>query len=125
MNRSILLVLVCLCFSCTLTNVYAMTTEKRSVSLKGRWVPVKRSMSQDIPIEAFVEDGQLTIQSSTMRSDITIRISDSEGNVVYETIVVAEDTGYVCIDLSDLKHHSYRLDLINQVGGFLYGLMSL
>lgn len=125
MNRSILLVLVCLCFCCTLTNVYAMTTEKRSVSLKGRWVPVKRSMSQDIPIEAFVEDGQLTIQSSTMRSDITIRISDSEGNVVYETIVVAEDTGYVCIDLSDLESGNYRLELTSPWGAYLYGMIAI
>ncbi len=90
----------------------------------GKWNEGKRSVSSDIPITIYVENGQLVIKSHSLRSDITIRIMDSS-TMVYEETVLAEKTGYILIDLKDNKSGVYTLDLTNQWGDHLYGEFTL
>ena len=90
----------------------------------GKWNEGKRSVSSDIPITIYVENGQLVIKSHSLRSDITIRIMDSS-TMVYEETVLAEKTGYILIDLKDNKSGVYTLNLTNQWGDHLYGEFTL
>lgn len=60
----------------------------------GKWNEGKRSVSSDIPITIYVENGQLVIKSHSLRSDITIRIMDSS-TMVYEETVKLRGTGGV------------------------------
>lgn len=90
----------------------------------GKWNEGKRSVSSDIPITIYVENGQLVIKSHSLRSDITIRIMDSS-TMVYEETVLAEKTGYILIDLKDNKSGVYTLNLTNQWGDHLYGEFAL
>jgi hypothetical protein len=84
----------------------------------------KRSVSPDIPIIVILDNDELIIQSSSLRSDITIRIMDSS-TMVYEETVLAEKTGYILIDLKDNKSGVYTLNLTNQWGDHLYGEFTL
>lgn len=92
----------------------------RSVPFCGRWKEMARSISSSIPISAFVNDGALSIHSSTQRSDITICIS-KDGKILYEEMVPASKTDCVTIDLSKFKPGTYSVELKNQWGGCLWG----
>ena len=85
----------------------------RSIPICGNWKEGARSISSSIPISVFVNEGILSIHSSTQRSDITICIS-KEDEVVYEETVPALKTDYVTIDLTEFEEGCYSVDLRNQ-----------
>ena len=91
-----------------------------SVSFYGRWEEGARSISSSIPISAFVNDGVLSIHSSTQRSDITICIL-KDGKVLYEKIIPASKTDCVTIDLSEFEPGTYTVGLKNQWDDCLWG----
>ena len=92
----------------------------RSIPICGNWKEGARSISSSIPISVFVNEGILSIHSSTQRSDITICIS-KEDEVVYEETVPALKTDYVTIDLTEFEEGCYSVDLRNQWGDCLNG----
>lgn len=96
----------------------------RRVSFLGEWEEVARSISSSIPISAFVNDGVLSIHSSTQRSDITICIS-KDGKVLYEDMIPASDTDCITIDVSELALGAYFVELKNQRDDCLWGEFTL
>lgn len=90
------------------------------VPLFGKWEEIQRSASSTIPITAFINDDVLSIHSSTQRSDITICIS-KEGEVLYEEMVPASETGGIMIDLEDFDSGVYSIVLKNRWGDCLWG----
>lgn len=90
------------------------------VPLFGKWEEIQRSASSTIPITAFINDDVLSIHSSTQRSDITICIS-KEGEVLYEEMVPASETGGIMIDLEDFDSGEYSIELKNRWGDCLWG----
>lgn len=96
----------------------------RSIPICGNWKEGARSISSSIPISAFVNDGVLSIHSSTQRSDITICIS-KEGEVLYEEMVPASETGCIMIDLGDFDPGVYSIELKNQWGDYLWGELDI
>lgn len=66
----------------------------------------------------------LTISSKTLRSDITIRISESDETIFQQT-VPAPETGQITIDLSNFEPGYYFLELTNQWGDYLYGYFQI
>lgn len=116
---------LCLLFvfgSILLQNVSADT--RRSISLRGRWSEAHRSTISSIPITVNINDGVLSIHSSTQRSDITICIS-KEGEVLYEEMVPASETGCIMIDLGDFDPGVYSIELKNQWGDYLWGELDI
>ena len=120
-SRLLLVFLVC---NLIAVNMYAGIIGGCPDNENGKWNEGKRSVSSDIPITIYVENGQLVIKSHSLRSDITIRIMDSS-TMVYEETVLAEKTGYILIDLKDNKSGVYTLNLTNQWGDHLYGEFTL
>lgn len=102
--------------SLLLQNVSANT--RNSIPLFGKWKEGARSVSSSIPITAYINDGVLSIHSSTQRSDITLCIS-KDGNVVYEGTVPASETSCIIIDLCDFDPGTYSVELKNQWGDYL------
>lgn len=47
---------------------------------------------------------------------------DSSSSVIYEKTILAENTGYICIDL---ECGTYALNLTNQWGDYLYGTFEI
>ena len=92
----------------------------RSIPICGNWKEGARSISSSIPISVFVNEGILSIHSSTQRSDITICIS-KDGKALYEDMIPASKTDCVTIDLSDFEPGTYSVELKNQWGGCLWG----
>lgn len=92
----------------------------RRVSLFGKWKEVARSISPSNPISAFINDGVLSIHSSTQRSDITICIS-KDGKVFYEGMIPASETDCIMIDMGDFGLDIYSIELRNQWGDCLWG----
>ena len=123
-NKISRLLLVFLVSNLIAVNMYAGIIGGCPDNENGKWNEGKRSVSSDIPITIYVENGQLVIKSHSLRSDITIRIIDSS-TMVYEETVLAEKTGYILIDLKDNKSGVYTLNLTNQWGDHLYGEFTL
>ena len=123
-NKISRLLLVFLVSNLIAVNMYAGIIGGCPDNENGKWKEGKRSVSSDIPITIYVENGQLVIKSHSLRSDITIRIMDSS-TMVYEETVLAEKTGYILIDLKDNKSGVYTLNLTNQWGDHLYGEFTL
>ena len=123
-NKISRLLLVFLVSNLIAVNMYAGIIGGCPDNENGKWNEGKRSVSSDIPITIYVENGQLVIKSHSLRSDITIRIMDSS-TMVYEETVLAEKTGYILIDLKDNKSGVYTLNLTNQWGDRLYGEFTL
>ena len=123
-NKISRLLLVFLVSNLIAVNMYAGIIGGCPDNENGKWNEGKRSVSSDIPITIYVENGQLVIKSHSLRSDIAIRIMDSS-TMVYEETVLAEKTGYILIDLKDNKSGVYTLNLTNQWGDHLYGEFTL
>ena len=123
-NKISRLLLVFLVSNLIAVNMYAGIIGGCPDNENGKWNEGKRSVSSDIPITIYVENGQLVIKSHSLRSDITIRIMDSS-TMVYEETVLAEKKGYILIDLKDNKSGVYTLNLTNQWGDHLYGEFTL
>ena len=123
-NKISRLLLVFFVINLIAVNMYAGIIGGCPDNENGKWNEGKRSVSSDIPITIYVENGQLVIKSHSLRSDITIRIMDSS-TMVYEETVLAEKTGYILIDLKDNKSGVYTLNLTNQWGDHLYGEFTL
>ena len=123
-NKISRLLLVFLVSNLIAVNMYAGIIGGCPDNENGKWNEGKRSVSSDIPITIYVENGQLVIKSHSLRSDITIRIMDSS-TMVYEETVLAAKTGYILIDLKDNKSGVYTLNLTNQWGDHLYGEFTL
>ena len=123
-NKISRLLLVFLVSNLIAVNMYAGIIGGCPDNENGKWNEGKRSVSSDIPITIYVENGQLVIKSHSLRSDITIRIMDSS-TMVYGETVLAEKTGYILIDLIDNKRGVYTLNLTNQWGDHLYGEFTL
>ena len=85
-SRRILSWIVCVVFSGLLLQSVSAKAGN-SISFYGRWKEVDHSISFSMPISAFVNDGVLSIHSSTRRSDITICISKN-GMVLYEEMPI-------------------------------------
>lgn len=92
-----------------------------AVTFGGWWTEGHRSASGVVPISAVINGDILSIQSSSQRSDIVVRIS-KDGVVLYEMKVSASEAEYTMIDLGGLDADTYVLDLTNQWGDHLYGI---
>lgn len=92
------------------------------VSLGGWWQEGHRSVSTTVPISAFINGDVLSIQSTSQRSDITVRISSKDGIVLYEVKVSASEADCAMIDLGGFDSDMYVLDLTNQWGDHLHGI---
>ena len=110
-------------FSSLLLQSVSAEGSKR-VSFWGEWREDTRSISPSIPISAFINDGVLSIHSSTQRSDITICIS-KDGKALYEDMIPASKTDCVTIDLSDFEPGTYSVELKNQWAHCLWGEINL
>lgn len=88
------------------------------------WKEGARSISSSIPISVFVNEGVLSIHSSTQRSDITICIS-KDGKILYEEMIPASETDCVTVDLIRFDEGCYSVELRNQLGDYLCGEFNL
>lgn len=92
-----------------------------AVTFGGWWTEGHRSASGVVPISAVINGDILSIQSTSQRSDIVVRIS-KDGIVLSEAKVSASEAEYTMIDLGGLDADTYVLDLTNQWGDHLYGI---
>lgn len=92
------------------------------VSLAGWWGEGHRSISTTVPVSAFVNGDILSIQSTSQRSDMVIRIL-RDGIILYEVKVLASESDCTMIDLGAFDEGTYTLELTNQWGDHLHGLV--
>ncbi|WP_455643464.1 DUF3244 domain-containing protein [Parabacteroides sp.] len=86
----------------------------------GEWLEGSRSISPSTPVSAYITSDLLFIQSSTLRSDITVTIVKNK-TIVYEQNIPATQTANIGISVTDWEEGVYTLELRNQWGGYLYG----
>lgn len=90
------------------------------IEVEGHWNETERSISLIVPVSAYITSDLLFVQSSTLRSDITITIVKN-GSIIYEKTVPAAQTANIGISVVDWEKGTYTLELRNQWGGYLYG----
>lgn len=100
-------------------STFAGTKANKSAAIQGNWGEGLKSVSIDIPLTISIDKNVISIQSTSLRSDITIRVSRAN-EPIYEQTVFASETGNISIDLDYLEKGTYRLDLTNQWGDHLY-----
>lgn len=90
------------------------------IVLDGEWLEGSRSISPSMPVSAYITSDLLFIQSSTLRSDITVTIVKNK-TIVYEQNIPVTQTANIGISVTDWEEKIYTLELRNQWGGYLYG----
>lgn len=97
---------------------------EEEIPTDGDWDEGFKSSYWSSRIEINLTGSVLTISSKTLRSDITIRISQND-EAIFEQTVPAPETERITIDLSNLEAGSCFLELTNQWGDYLYGYFHL
>lgn len=92
--------------------------------MNGEWNEGNKSITIELPVTASIDGSLLTIQCSTGRSDITVRIQGGDG-FLYEKMYPASEAYLITIDLSHAPKGSYTLDLTNQWGDHLSGIFEI
>ena len=114
---------ICL-FLASSTIAFAGDDDSKRVGFEGKWQEGARSLSFEYPVSATFDELNLYIESTSMRSDIVIRIWDGT-DLIVETGAPAE-TLPVTIPISHLEKGTlYRLELTNQWGDCLNGTFQL
>ncbi|WP_301703677.1 DUF3244 domain-containing protein [uncultured Parabacteroides sp.] len=90
------------------------------IVLDGEWLEGSRSISPSTPVSVYITSDLLFIQSSTLRSDITVTIVKNK-TIVYEQNIPVTQTANIGISVTDWEEGIYTLELRNQWGGYLYG----
>lgn len=100
-------------------SLWSLEVKADKVDWDGKWDEGYRSLIQDCPVTASYDEAYLYIETTSTRSDITIRIV-KDGNILYEeTLYQPQTTTTIALDFLDPG--TYRLELTNQWGDFLYG----
>lgn len=101
---------------------FANQVKADPINLEGDWKNNERSISSEVPVTASFETSLLSIQSRHQNSDIKICISRN-GASVYEKTIPVSETSLVAIDMSSWEEGEYVLELRNERGGYLYGVI--
>lgn len=114
------LVLSCISVSLSATtyNYYEKTKEK--IDLGGSWEASTRSLVS-IPIQASIDGESLFLENQQPTCDIEITITNSEGIIVYNKKVLASETAFIIIPVTELQTGMYLLELCNPANGHLKG----
>ena len=98
---------------------WSLKVKADKVDWEAGWDESFRSLIQDCPVTASYDEAYLYIETTSTRSDITIRIV-KDGNILYEETLYSPQTA-TTIALDFLDPGTHRLELTNQWGGYLYG----
>lgn len=108
---------------CLLVCNFIFSLEARAdhnIDLDGRWEEEEEERSISFhSIKASYDEVYLYIETTSTRSDITIRIVKDE-NILYEETLYSPQTA-TTIALDFLDPGTYRLELTNQWGDYLFG----
>ena len=115
-SRGLILLMCCL----FITSMIA-ANKSVEITLEGLWVETDRIIENKYPISATYDAFNIYIESTSTRSDITVKVLDSSGIIVIEENANAEELPIV-IPIGCLqKGAMYQLVLTNQWGDRLTG----
>ena len=120
-RRNKRITLICYLLFFLLLPLYIMAGNKNdSINLSGKWYEGKKELCEEYPISAAYDSSFLYIESTSQRSDITVRILKNTETIL-EDNVNAEELP-IMIPISSLQNGStYTLELTNQWGDRLVG----
>lgn len=130
MKNKVLYSLLCMLFfisSMPIQKAHASEKEtptESNIITEGSWALKTRSLSP-IPFTATLYDAHLSICCTEPNYDISITLTNSNGEVVWNRNVSAPETSYVSVSLSRLPEGSYTIDITNDYGGHLQGTFQL
>lgn len=130
MKSKVLYSLLCMLFfisSMPIQKAHASEKEfstESKVEIDGVWEIKTRSLSP-IPFTSTLYDAHLSICCTEPNYDISITLTNSNGEVVWNRNVSAPETSFVSIPLDNLPHGSYTIKISNDYGGYLWGTFQL
>lgn len=120
-KKNRVITLICYLLFFLLLPLYIMAGEKNSkVEFEGNWFEGIREIYWENPISATYDASFLYIESTSQRSDITVRILKNTETILEENASAEELP--IMIPISSLQNGStYILELTNQWGDRLVG----
>lgn len=113
----ILFVVLTFMFSCFQAKA---ATHKENLPLEGQLdQDGPRSLDPTQPIQAFLDEDNVSIEFYKYTPDVTITIKDSNEQVVYTKTCFAPEMEI--ISLAGMASGTYTLDLSTGKGGYMYG----
>ena len=120
-NRNWGIGLILLMCSLFITPIIATSENQVPMELDGSWGEGQRSISHEYPISATYDAFNIYIESTSTRSDITVKVLENSGIIVIEENANAEELPIV-IPIGCLQRGAmYQLVLTNQWGDRLTG----
>lgn len=117
---------ICILFILSSLPLQAEEREKSTeltITIKGRW-QIVRSLSS-IPFTSTINGAQLNIECTSPDYDISITLTNSNDEAVWQRDISAPETSFVSIPLDNLPHGSYTIKISNDYGGYLWGTFQL
>lgn len=98
-----------------------------NIVLKGSWNRVEKSINPNIPVQIYVEDGNkdITVQFFENLGSVNITIVTSDGNVVYNTILIATEMSTYSITLDDAFMDTEYCIIVANTQNAVSGLFSI
>lgn len=100
------------------------TDAESKIMIEGTWGINTRSLSH-IPFTAKISYANLSVECTSPNYDISITLTDSNGEAVWQRDITASETSFVFIPLDGLPRGSYTLRISNDYGGYLWGTFQL
>lgn len=78
---------------------------KEHISLYGKWVKSQRSLVNDLPIHAWIEDTneELSLSFDKDLGNISVTISDSFGTILYNKIINTNEYSSFIIPIKNIE----------------------
>lgn len=113
--------LICYLLFFLLLSSYTIAGDKNEgINMSGKWNEGKKEICPEYPISAAYDASFLYIESTSQRSDITVRILKNTETILEENASAEELP--IIIPISSLQNGStYTLELTNQWGDRLVG----
>lgn len=110
----------------TMQNLHAeeKSASKEHIELDGPWHLQTRSLPST-PFTASLRGDELTLECTSPNYDISITLTDINGEAVWQRDITASETSFVFIPLDGLPRGSYTLRISNDYGGYLWGTFQL
>lgn len=73
---------------------------KKEVKMDGKWNKRPKSITSELPIQAWLEDNNkdLLLEFSTNLGTVRVTVTNSEGEIVYEQSVVTQPSILISLD---------------------------
>lgn len=83
------------------TSVYS----KRNINLSGKWHKIRKSLENELPIQAWIEDNNehVSLFFEDNLGNVYVTVSDSSGTILYDQVIHTDEFSSIIIPVKDME----------------------